>query len=93
MDVEDRELLPCPAENQNCTLGALSAALIFAQATLEEIGLSFPDARESREQQQHSTISGNETRSELQDETHSHEILIHSRFGIAETADDVISHD
>ena len=50
-----------------------------------------PDTRESR--QQHSTRGGNETRSESQDETHSHEILIRSRFGIPETADDVISQD
>ena len=40
-----------------------------------------PDTRESR--QQHSTRSGNETRSKSEDETHSHEILIHSRFGIS----------
>ena len=50
-----------------------------------------PDTRESR--QQHCTRSGNETRSKSQDETHSHEILIHSIFGISETADDVISQD
>ena len=70
-------------------LGALSAQLIFAQAILQEIGLSFP--RESR--QQYSTRSGNETRSKSQDETHSHEILIHSRFGISATSNDVISQD
>ena len=39
------------------------------------------------------TRSGNETRSKSQDETHSHEILIHSRFGISETANDAISQD
>ena len=50
-----------------------------------------PDTRENR--QQHSTRSGNETRSKSQDETHSHEIPIHSRFGISETSDDVISQD
>ena len=50
-----------------------------------------PDTRESR--QQHSTRSAIDTRSESQDETHSHEILIHSRFGIPGTADDVISQD
>ena len=72
-------------------LGALSAELIFAQAFLREIGLSFPDTRESREQ--HSTHSGNETRSKSQDETHSHEILIHSRLGISEISNDVISQD
>ena len=70
-------------------LGALSAELIFAQAILKEIGLSFL----IHARQQHSTRSGNETRRESQDETHSHEILIHSRFGISETADDVISQD
>ena len=69
-------------------LGALSAQLIFAQAFLKEI---IPDTRESR--QQHSTRIGNETRSKSQDETHSHEILIHSRFGISETSNDVISQD
>ena len=70
-------------------LGALSVELIFAQAILKEIGLSFlihPRANSS-------TRSGNETSSESQDETHSHEILIHSRFDISETADDVISQD
>ena len=64
-------------------LVALSAELIFAQAILKEIS----DTRESR--QQHSTRSGNETRSK----SHSHEILIHSRFGISETSNDVISQD
>ena len=34
--------MPCPVENQNMyALGALSAELIFAQAILKEIGLSF----------------------------------------------------
>ena len=74
-----------------CVLGALSAELIFAQAVLKEIGTIIPDTRESR--QQHSTRSGNETRSKSQDETHSHEILIHSRFGISETSNDIISQD
>ena len=72
-------------------LGALSPELIFAQALLKEIGLSIPDTRESR--QQHSTRSGNETRSKSQDETHSDEIPIHSRFGISETFNDVISQE
>ena len=66
-------------ESELNALGALSAELIFAQAILKEIGAIIPDTRESR--QQHSTRSGNETRSKSQDETHSHEILIHSRFG------------
>ena len=72
-------------------LRAVSAELIFAQAILEEILAIIPDARESR--QQHSTRSGNETRSKSQDEIHSHEIPIHSRFGISETFNDVISQD
>ena len=52
-----------------------------------------PDAIPKKERDQTSTRSGNETRSKAQDETHSHEILIHSRFGISETANDVISQD
>ena len=71
-------------------LGALSVELIFAQAKLKEIGLIL-DIRESR--QQHSTRSGKETRSKSQNETHSQEILLHSRFGISETFYDVISQD
>ena len=77
-------------ESEWYALGALSAELIFAQA----IGRNWtiiPDTRESR--QQHSTRSGNETRSKSQDETHSHEFLIHSRFGISETSNDVVSQD
>ena len=76
---EDRELLLCLAENRNCT------------SYPERNRTIIPDTRESS--QQHSTRSGNETRSESQDETHSHEILVHSRFGISETADDVIGQD
>ena len=67
-------------------LGALSAELIFARNWT-----IIPDARESR--QQRSTRSGNETRSKSKDETHSHEILTHSRFGISENSNDVISQD
>ena len=52
-----------------------------------------PDAIPKKERDQTSTRSGNETRSKAQDETHSHEIIIHSRFGISETANDVISQD
>ena len=70
-------------ESEMYALGALSAELIFAQAITERDWTIIPDTRESR--QQHSTRSGNETRSKSQDETHSHEILIHSRFGISET--------
>ena len=58
-------------------LGALSAELIFAQALLKEIGLSFLDTCESK--QQHSMGSGNETRSKSQDETHSQKIIISSK--------------
>ena len=77
-------------ESEMCALGALSAELIFAQAILKEIGLSFLIHARA---QQHSTRSGNETRSKSQDETHLHEILMHSRFGISETSNDVISQD
>ena len=73
-------------------LGALSAELIFfAQSYPERDWTIIPDTLESR--QQHSTRSGNETRCKSQDETHSHEILIHSRLGISETFNDVISQD
>ena len=78
-------------ESELYALGALSADLIFAQAILKRDWTIIPNTRESR--QQHSTRSGNETRSESQDETHSHDILIHSRFGISETSNDVISQD
>ena len=72
-------------------LGALSAELIFAQAILEEIGLSL--LIHARADSSTARRGGNETRSESQDETHSHEILIQSRFSISETANDVISQD
>ena len=55
-------------------LGALSADLIFRTNYPERDWTIIPDTLESR--QQHSTRSGNETRSKSQDETHSHEILI-----------------
>ena len=71
--------------------GALSAELIFAQAKTGRDWTIILDTRESR--QQHSTRSGNETRSKSQDETHSHEILIHSRFGTSEISYNVISQD
>ena len=48
-------------ESEKYALGALSAELIFAQAILKEIGLSF--LIHARAGQQHSTRSGNETRS------------------------------
>ena len=62
-------------ESEMYALGALSAKLIFAQAILKEIGLSFliharADSSTAR--------ASNETRSKSQDETHSHEIPIHS---------------
>ena len=59
--------------------GALSAEMIFAQAFLKEIGLSF--LIHARADSRYSTRSSNETRSKSQDESHSHEILIHSIFG------------
>ena len=72
-------------------LGALSAESIFRTNYPERDWTIIPDTRESR--QQHSTRSGNETRSKSQDETHSHEILFLSRFGTSETPNDVISQD
>ena len=79
-------------ESELYALGALSAELIFARAILKVNGLSFLiHARADSSTQ--STRSGNETRSTSRNETHSHEILIHARFGISETADDVISQD
>ena len=78
-------------ESELYALGALSAELIFHTSYPERNWTIIPDTRESR--RQHSARSGNETRSESQDETHSHEILIHSRLGILETADDVIGQD
>ena len=61
-------------ESELYAMGGLSAELIFAQATFERDWTVIPDTCESR--QQHSTRSGNGTRSKSQDETHSHEILI-----------------
>ena len=52
--------------------GALSAELIFAQGNTEREWTIILDTRESR--QQHSTRSGNETRSKSQDEH------IHTRY-------------
>ena len=72
-------------------LGALSAELIYRTSYTDRDWTIIPDTRESR--QQHSPRSGNETRSKSQDVTHSHEILVHSRFGISETSNDVISQD
>ena len=76
-------------ESELYALGALSGELIFRTSYPERDWTNIPGTRESR--QQHSTRSGNETRSKSQDETHSHEILIHSRFGISETGNDVTS--
>ena len=78
-------------EKELFALGALSAELIFAQAVMKEIGLSF--LKHARADSSTAGRSGKETRSESQDETHPHEISVHSRFGISETADDVISQD
>ena len=76
---ECRGGLPCPD-----ALGALSAELIFAQAVLKEIGPSFlmharADISTARKWQRNKE----QVASKLQDETHSHEILIHSRFGVS----------
>ena len=79
-------------ESELYALGALSAELIVAQAILEEIGLSFL-IHARADSSTHSTRNGNETRSKSEDETHSHEIPIHSRFGISETASDVTGQD
>ena len=74
-------------ESEMYALGALPAELIFAQSILKEIGLSFLiHARaDSSTARVVATKQG--------DETHSHEILTHSRFGISETSNDVISQD
>ena len=78
-------------ESEMYALGALSAELIFAQAILKEIGLSFLIHKRADS----TTARAVETKqgSKSQDESHSHEILIHSRFGISETFNDVISQD
>ena len=65
--------------------------VVFRTSCPERDWTVTPDTRESR--QQYSTRSGNETRSKSQDETHSHEIVIHSRLGISENSDDVIRQD
>ena len=77
-------------ESEKYALGALHR-VDFRTSHTERNWTIIPDTRESR--QQHSTHSGNETRSESQDEKHSHKILIHSRFGISETFNDVFSQD
>ena len=55
-------------ESEMFALDALSAELIFAQSCSERDWTVIPDTRESR--QQHSTRSGNETRSKSQHKTH-----------------------
>ena len=72
-------------ESELYALGALSAELIFAQAILKESGLSFLIHTRADT----SIARAVETGSESQDETHTHEIPVHSRLGIPETADDV----
>ena len=73
-------------ESELYALGAFSTKLIFAQAILEK-----SDSRESR--QQHCTRNCNETRSESQDETHTHDIPVHSIFSVPESANVVGNQD
>ena len=68
-------------ESELYALGALSAEMIFAQAILKEIGLSFLI---------HARADSSTARAVA---TKQGEILIHSRFGISETSNDVISQD
>ena len=74
-------------------LGALSAELIFAQAILKEIRLSFLIHARADSSTARAVATKKKKTSMSQDETHSHDILIHSRFGISETSSDVISQD
>ena len=67
-------------ESELYALGALSAEVDLGTSYTERDWSIIPDTRESS--QRHSTCSGNETTSKSQAETHSHEILIQSRFGI-----------
>ena len=78
-------------ESELYALGALSAELIFAQAILKEIGLSF--LIHARADSTHSTRSGNETRSKSQDETHHTRSLFIQDLVISETANDIISQE
>ena len=64
-------------ESEMYALGALYIRTSYSERDWTII----PDTRESR--QQLSTRSCNETRSKSEDETHSHEILVYSRFGIS----------
>ena len=83
--------MPCPSgESELYALGALAAEVDFRTSFTEGDWTIIPDTRDSR--QQHRTRSDNET-SKSQDETRSHDILFHSRFGISETAEDVIGQD
>ena len=78
-------------ESELYALGALSAELIFAQAMLKEMGPSFLIHAGADSSTAHAVAD--ETRSESQDETHTREIPVRSRFGIPEPADDVRSQD
>ena len=78
-------------ESELYAMGALSAELIFAQAILKEIGLSF--LIHARADSSTARAVATKQGASRKMKTHSHEILIHSRFGILETADDVISQD
>ena len=71
-------------------VGALSAEIIFAQAILEEIGLSFLIHARA----QSSTVRAVATKQGASRKMkHIHTILIRSRFCFSETFHDVISQD
>ena len=76
-------------ESELYALGALSAELIFAQAVLKEIGLSFLIHARAVS----STARAVATKQGASRKMKHHEVLIQSRFGISETANDVISQD
>ena len=65
--------------------------LYALDAILKEIGPSF--LIHARADSSTARVVATKKRSESQDETHSHEVLNHSRSGISETANDVIGHD
>ena len=72
-------------------LGALSAELIFAQPILKEIGLSFLIHAKADSSTARAVATKQGARRKMKH--NSHEIPIHSRFGISETFNDVISQD
>ena len=71
-------------------LGALSAELIFAKAILKEIGLSFLIHARADSSTALAVATKQGASRKMK---HIHEILLHSRFGISETFNDVISQD